>query len=174
MLSSDIKFYLSGGAANSDPALSVGGAISTTEVSATALNNVWSDITSDDMSDGFLDYRCIYVKNTSAETLVDARVWISANSRSTDTTFAIGLDKAGMNASAQVVTSPPGWGGTGAPADVIFSQAGTARVGLDLGDLGPSDYYPLWLRRKVDDDAIILIDLTGNDPVTISVTGIPT
>lgn len=174
MLSTDIKFYLSGGAANADPALSVGGAISTTEVSATALNNVWSDIASDDMSDGFLDYRCIYVKNVSAETLVDARVWISSNSRSFDTTFALGLDRAGMNASAQVVTSPPGLIGTGAPVDVVFSQAGTARVGLRLGDLGPNDYYPLWMRRKVDDDAVILVDLEGNDPVTISVTGIPT
>lgn len=174
MLPSDIKFYLSGGASNSDPALSVGGAISSTEVSATALNNVWPDITAEDMSDGFLDYRCIYVKNTSAETLSDAVIWISENSRSTDTTFSIGLDRAGMNASAQVVTSPVGWSGTGAPYDVIFSQAGTSRVGLQLGDLGPGDYYPLWLKRKVDDDAIILVDLSGSDPITISVTGIPT
>lgn len=174
MLPSDIKFYLSGGAANTDPLLSVGGAISSTEVSATALNNVWSDITAETMSDGFLDYRCIYIKNTSAETLTDAVVWISSNSRSTDTTFAIGLDRAGMNASAQVVTSPGSQPGTGAPYDVIFSQAGTSRVGLQLGDLGPGDYYPLWLRRKVDDDAIVLVDLTGNDPIEISVTGIPT
>ena len=64
--SADLKAYLSGGASNADPRLSIGGAKSSVEVSATALNNLWDDVTGTEAGTGIPRYRVIYVQNTSA------------------------------------------------------------------------------------------------------------
>jgi len=89
VLNTDIKFYLSGGAANSNPALSLGGIISSVEVNPATL---WDNISSAEAAAGDTEYRCIYVKNTSvADTLLAAAAWVSSNTPSASTTLDIGL-----------------------------------------------------------------------------------
>lgn len=75
VLTDDIKFFLSGGAANTNPLNSKGGAISSSQILQDAFNTIFDDITSSQNAAGSLEHRCIYVKNGSASTLRAARVY---------------------------------------------------------------------------------------------------
>lgn len=60
----DINFVLSGGNSNSDPALSLGGLPSNTQIGS-SINALFDDVSNDEMEAGMQDYRCIYVFNDS-------------------------------------------------------------------------------------------------------------
>lgn len=85
IVSADIKFKLSiktGSAGNSsaqaDPNASLGKYISTTEISATILNNLWDNITGDENAGSDVEYRCVFVHNNHGSlTMENAVVWIS-------------------------------------------------------------------------------------------------
>lgn len=75
----ELLFDLSGGANNSTPLLSIGGAASTHKVSSNSSNNLFDDISNAQAMQGYTDYRCIYLENTSdSEILSNAKVFISA------------------------------------------------------------------------------------------------
>lgn len=57
----DVKFFYSGAGTGLNPELSLGGAISLQEVF-----EVFDDITAKNSRAGLIDYRCLYVKNTSS------------------------------------------------------------------------------------------------------------
>jgi hypothetical protein len=72
---SDIVFTYSGGSSNSNPAVSLGGDISTVPIANRIL---FSDITSDQAEAGRIDYRCFYLKNiNNLEFLYDSSLSIS-------------------------------------------------------------------------------------------------
>ncbi|MBK9418815.1 MAG: hypothetical protein IPN62_16425 [Flavobacteriales bacterium] len=160
VLNTDIKFYLSGGAANSNPALSLGGIISSVEVTPATL---WDNISSAEAAAGDTEYRCIYVKNTSgADTLLAAAAWVSSNTPSTSTTLDIGLGFAAINATETAV----GAEGT-APSGPTFSAPASKAAGLVIGDMAAGAYKALWLRRTVTAGAAAY----NNDGATINVGG---
>jgi len=136
-----IKFYLSGGSGNTDPAASLGGARSTTEVTGSTL---WDKVESAEAAAGDIEYRCIYAKNTGADTALDAKVWVQANTPSLDTAIAIALDGEGKNGTAETETDE----GT-APTGESFSAPTDYAGGLALGSLAQNDEYPIWIRRTV-------------------------
>ena len=74
-MANEIKFYLSGGASNTNPFASIGGSISNTEIVNGLLNNLWSDVSEADSSNGITDHRVIYVKNVSGAPLADMRAY---------------------------------------------------------------------------------------------------
>lgn len=141
--SSDIKYYLSGGAANSDPAAAIGGAQSSVEVTT---NDLFDDVSSAEATSGDAEYRCVYVENTHASlSLIGAKVFIQSQTSSADTDIAIALAGEGKNGTAETVADE----GT-APSGESFSQPASFAAGLDLGDLAPGDSYPIWIRRTVN------------------------
>lgn len=82
IISTDIQYRLSGGAGNSDPAASLGGAKSS--VTAT---NYFDDVSSAEATSGDVEYRCIYVHNNHGTlTLIGSKIWIQTNTPSSDTT----------------------------------------------------------------------------------------
>ena len=160
VLNTDIKFYLSGGAANSNPALSLGGIISSVEVNPATL---WDNVSSAEAAAGDTEYRCIYVKNTSgADTLLAAAAWVSSNTPSTSTTLDIGLGFAAINATETGVAGE----GT-APSGPTFSAPASKAAGLVIGDMAAGAYKALWLRRTVTAGAAAY----NNDGATINVGG---
>lgn len=160
VLATDIKFYLSGGAANGDPAASLGGAKSSVEVNPATL---FDNVASDEAAAGDIEYRCIYVENTSgADTLLSAVAWISSNTPSTDTTLDIGLGTSAMNGTEQTVTDE-----STAPVSVTFSAPATKAAGLSIGDMAPADDKAIWLRRTVSATAAAY----NNDGATLNVGG---
>ena len=76
--SSNIGEYFSGGAGNTLATASLGGAISTTEVTDNTTHNVWDQVSSAESAAGDTEYRCIYVKNEHGSlTWQNAAVYVS-------------------------------------------------------------------------------------------------
>jgi len=160
VLSADIKFYLSGGAANSVPASSLGGAKSSVEVNPATL---WDNVTSAEAAAGDVEYRCIYVGNSNGtDTLLTAAAWISSNTPSASTTLDIGLGTASISATEQSVVNE-----STAPSGVSFSAPSTQGAGLSIGNLSAGAYKAIWLRRTVNAGAAAY----NNDGATINVGG---
>lgn len=74
-MADEIKFYLSGGAGNTNPFLSNGGGISNTEIINGLLNNLWPDISESDALAGITDHKIIYIKNVSGNSLLGIRAY---------------------------------------------------------------------------------------------------
>lgn len=157
--SSDIQYRMSGGASNSDPAASLGGAKSSTSFTT---NAIFDDVTSAEAAAGDAEYRCFYVHNAHATlTLQGAKIWIQSQTSSADTDIAIALGGEGKNGTAETVVNE----GT-APSGETFSQPSSFAGGLSLGDLAPGEHYPVWVRRTVNASAA-----SATDTWTIRVQG---
>lgn len=141
IVSTDIKYRLSGGAANSNPAASLGGAKSSTDVPA----GIFDDVSSAEASAGAVEYRCVYVHNNHGTlSLLGAKLWIQANTPSGDTDIAVGLGASGLNGAETAVANE-----TSAPAGVSFSTPSAFASGLSLGDLPSGQHFAVWVRRTV-------------------------
>ena len=141
IISTDIHYRMSGGAANSNPDLSLGGAKSSNSFST---NAIFDDVSSAEAAAGDVEYRCFYVHNAHATlTLLGAKVWIEGQS---GPAIAIALDGAGLNGTAEDET---GTGEGTAPTGETFSSPANFAAGLTLGDIPPGQHYPVWVRRTV-------------------------
>jgi len=159
IVGTDIHCRLSGGAANSDPAASLGGAKSSVQFTP---NAIFDDVSSAEAASGDAEYRCFYVHNAHATlTLLGAKIWIQSQTSSADTDIAIALGGEGLNGTAETV----GAEGT-APTGETFSQPTSFAGGLTIGDLAPGDHYPIWIRRTVNASAA-----GATDAWTIKVQG---
>ena len=141
----NIKYYLSGGASNADPLLSIGGAKSSVAVSATALGNLFDPVTGDEAAAGVTKYRLVYLQNDDADAsgLLDPAVLWFSTSPAAGQTIAVGLAAAGKNAEETVISTEHT-----APAGVTFTSPVTKGTGVSLPD-GPyeeDDYIGVWLR----------------------------
>lgn len=150
IISSDIKYKLSGGAANADPLLSLGGAISSVDAGA----SIFDDVASAEAAAGDTEYRCVYVKNTHATlTYLAAKIWIQTQTPSADTAIAIALGGEGLNGTAETVANE-----NTAPVGESFSAPSNFAGGLTIGDLAPGAYFPVWVRRTVTAAAAVYAD----------------
>ena len=140
IVSTDIDYKHSGGATNSDPALSLGGIISANDVT---VNTLFDDVSSAEASAGDTEYRCVYVQNSHATlTLLTAKVFIQANTAGSRIAIALGGE--GKNGTAETVANE-----NTAPVGETFSQPVDYTGGLSLGDLAPGEYFPVWVRRTI-------------------------
>ena len=146
IISTDIKFRLSGGAANSDPNASLGGLKSTTEIVDATLHNLFDIVSSAEASAGDVEYRCFYVHNGhgGALALQNPEIFIQTNTPSTDTDVAIGLDPAGINGTATTIGDE-----SSAPAGVTFTQPSSGSPLAFPGDLPDGGHIAVWVRRTV-------------------------
>ena len=151
IVSTDIEYRLSGGAGNTSPILSLGGAMSTAGgglITPGGANNVWDDVSGAEASAGDIEYRCIYVKNNHATlTLQSAVLWIDSLTSSTSTEFDVALDPAAVGATATASTSDENTAPTG--GTVTFSRPTTKGAGLAIGDIPAQSRKAIWLRRTV-------------------------
>lgn len=147
IVASDLKMYLTGGAAQSDPLLSLGGAVSSVELVNNTLNNLWADITGDQAAAGRTRYRCVAVKNTHASlTLTSSKVWIDTQTGASGDAITIGLDLAGVNATPDDIVNE-----TTAPSPAVtFVTAVDKANGLNTGSVANGQYYGIWIKDIVD------------------------
>jgi len=146
----DIQFRLSGGAANTDPNASLGGAKSNTQVAA-GLQNVFDNVGAQEAVDGDVEYRCIFVHNAHATlTLQSTVVWIDGLTSAADTEIDIGVDPAAAGADAAVIANE-----STPPVGVTFTRPTTVGAGLALGDLAPEQGRAVWIRRTVNAGAAV-------------------
>jgi hypothetical protein len=143
IIASDIKFFKST-TVGTDTIPSLGGAITTNELTDALLNDLFDDVTPIESTDGRTEYRCIYIQNKHASlTLQSAALWIETNAPNGNVNCAIGLDPAGVNASATTIADE-----ISVPAAVVFTEP-TSGTPFALGDLDADDYYAFWIRRVV-------------------------
>ena len=144
IVSGDIKYYLSGGAGNSDPNASLGGVISSTEVSGTPLNNLFDDVSGEESGPGDVEYRGIYVKNTHGSlTLQAAKLWLESEV-SGGAAIAIALAGEGVNATMETIANE-----STAPVGESFTSPTSKATGLSMGNIAAGQRYGFWLRRTV-------------------------
>lgn len=150
IVSSDIKYRLSGGASNTVAAASLGGAKSSTDAPASLFDNVDST----EAAAGDVEYRCFYVHNNHGTlTMLSSKVWIQANTPSGDTALAMGLGTSAVNATEQTVA-----GEGNAPSGVTFVSAADEANSITLGDIPAGQHRAVWLRRTVTAGAAAFAD----------------
>lgn len=172
--SSDILYKLSiltgsagDAAAQADPNASLGKYVSQTQLSATALNNLFDNVTGDENATSEAEYRLIFVHNNHATlTLLSPVVWLQAETAggasiaiSVDTTAASA--KGSASAQAKQVADE-----NTAPATQTFSAPTTKAGGLALGDIAAGQVKGVWVRRTAANSAAL-----DNDGVTLRVEG---
>ena len=148
----DLQVRLSGGAANSNPNTSLGGAIS----SVAAGTNIFDNVSSAEATAGRTEYRCVYVRNGTGGglTLTTAKVYISNPNGSggayAGDTITIGAGTAAVNATEQDVTtfSPIGTEIT-SPVGVSFSAAAGTGTAVSLGDIPAGQHKAVWVKREI-------------------------
>ncbi len=163
ILTTDIKFFLSGGAGNSDVDASLGGVISTTQLTTASLHNLFDVVSGAEALAGDTEYRCIYVKNDHGSlTLQTAVTWIATNTPSTDSVIAIGLGSSAISGTEQTVANE-----STAPSAVTLSAPASLGAGLAIGNLGVGATKAIWIRRIISATASAFT----TDTATISVGG---
>lgn len=145
IVSADIKYRHSGGAANSDPNASLGGAKSSTDITAASLHNLFDQVASAESSAGDVEYRCLYVHNAHATlALQNAVIWIQTNTPAADTTVDIGLGISAVNGTEQTVANE-----STAPSGVTFSAPATEGAALSIGNIPAGQHKAVWVRRTI-------------------------
>lgn len=129
-----IALKFSGGAANSDPAASIGGAISSVDATGAlfALSHLQFQL-------GVQLYRCVYVSTSLAKDAL--KVWIHSDTPATETTIALGWGAATVNTTETAIADQ-----TTAPAGVSFSSPYNSVDAPSGGDFAAADYRALWIR----------------------------
>ena len=163
--SSDILFMHSGGSSNSDPNASIGGAISSTEIPNSQINNLFDNVSGDEAIAGESEYRCIYIKNShGSETLFNPMVWITdqPDSRIIKESFELGKAYQGIGDTAAAIANE-----NVAPASVTFSSVASKVLGVPVAPIPAGSYQAIWLKRIVPSNA----DVKLSASVTIKVEG---
>jgi hypothetical protein len=140
--SSDLKFYLSGGTTNTLGDSSLGGIISTTEVSP-ILNKLFDEVTGTEHESGDTEYRAIYFKNNSADTGYNVKLWIESNSTGVDSELSIGKESS-SGSPIQTISNE-----STAPIGITFSTAAGQSNALSLGTMNAGVVYGIWLKRVI-------------------------
>jgi hypothetical protein len=142
----DIDFHLSGGASNTDVDASLGGIISTTQITDASVHNLFDIVNSTEANDGDTEYRCFYVKNNHGSlTLQNAKIWISTDGTGADTDIAIALAGEGVNGTAETVANE-----STAPVGESFTSPVSEGTALTIGNIPSSQHQAIWVRRTVN------------------------
>ncbi len=145
IISTDIQYRLSGGASNTDVNASLGGAKSSTNVD-TGLHNLFDVVGSAEATAGDTEYRCVYVHNNHGTlTMQSAKIWISSNTPSTDTSVEIALGSSAVNGTEQTVANE-----NTAPTGVTFSAPASEGAALSIGDIPAGQHKAVWIKRIVN------------------------
>lgn len=145
IVDTDILYLLTGGASNADPNASLGGAVSSTQISGAA-NSLFDDVSAGELTAGDIEYRCIAVKNNHGSlALQNAVVWINQLTTSSDTEIDLGVDPAAFNVAPQTVANE----NTAPATGVTFTRPTTKGAGLTLGNIPAGQFKCVWVKRTV-------------------------
>ena len=155
IVATDLKYYLSGGAANADPTAALGGAMSSVQ----AASNFLDDIGTAEAAAGDTEYRAFFVKNTNAtDTAYAVKVWIASNTPATSTSVQIALADEGVANTVETIANE----GT-APTGPVFDDAEDEANALSIGNLTPGQAHGVWIKRTV----VATSTAFANDTATI-------
>lgn len=145
-VAADIALRYSGGAGNTDPNASLGGAMSTAAggvVDDDVLHDLFDLVTGTERQAGDTEYRAIYVRNEHAsQTAFAARLYVG---NPDNTEIDIGLATEAVNtAIAETLANE-----STAPTGITFSHPTTDGAGLLIGDIPAGQFKGVWIRWTV-------------------------
>lgn len=145
IVAADFEFRLSGGAANSDPNASLGGAKSTTQIVDATVQNLFANVSGAEAAAGSTKYRGLYFHNGHATlALQNAVLWIQQETPSADTLVNLALAGEGLNGTMETVADEDT-----APVGEVFTHPTTKGAGLSLGNVPAGQHYGIWVQRIV-------------------------
>lgn len=164
-----VKTGTAGNQGAGTPAGSLGKYISTTQLSGTALNNLFDDVSGAENAGNTTDYRCVFVHNSnSANTLVGAVLWASGGDPAGGATITFAVDNIAASAigsssaqAAEIATETTAPTGVGA-----YSLPTTSGTGLALGDIAAGSCRAFWVKRVTNN-----VSAVNNETITFAVTG---
>ena len=152
-MASNCLFHHTGGAANSTPADSLGGVGSSEVLNATALNNLFDNVTPPEITgSNLVEYRAIDLSNDGDANAGNVQFYFT-DTTNTESILAVWLDVTGTQSIANETTEP-----TGASGNWTTPLVGSK---LALDDLAAAATHRLWIRRTVDQDADNINDDLG-------------
>lgn len=157
-MAATLAWKLTGGASNSDPNTSLGGARSSVSVSGAALNNIFDNVTPSEASSGDSEYRAIDLLNTGDTTATGVVLYNSVETTSSGTTLDFGIEASSVNSTTSIANEST------APAGVTFSHPVTGSR-LTLPDIPAGSGVRVWVRRVVS----AATGNTSNDQGTFTV-----
>lgn len=148
-MAATLQFRLTGGAANADPDSSLGGVMSANQLSGTAMNNLFDNVSPAEATAGDTEYRAIDVYNSGDAAATSVTVHMETETSSADTQLDMGHD-----ATNNPHTSA--WDGetiadeSTAPASpvITFGHHLTGNK-LSLPDIPVGEACRVWLKRIV-------------------------
>jgi hypothetical protein len=141
---SNLRFYLSGGEKNTDPAASLGGLPSKVSIGRGDISQLFDDVTGLEAESGKTDYRCIYFFNDDPDEngLIDPIIWVVKPPEQSK--FSFGVDKAGKNGIADFTgneLTPP-------PVRRFFSpDSYLTGMALPESPYLEGEFVPVWVKR---------------------------
>lgn len=154
---SDISYRYSGGASNTDPDLSIGGAMSTVAggiIATNVINNDMDDITSSEASAGITIYHGYYYDNEHGSlTYIAPKFYIDSQTSSGDTSVAIAVADEAKNVTIETLANEET-----APATVVFTTPANFAAGIAIGDLDFGDNRGTWVKYIVGSSAAAVLD----------------
>jgi len=170
-----LEFRLSGGQFNADPNGSIGGQRSDTLITTDTLENLFDNITRNEVLQGRTEYRCVYIFNTGAGHLSGVTVEITSNPPVT--IISKGLDTAGKgdgrtNGIATTIATEDATP-TGVKffsEDALSSDGPFDSVILPIGLLFSGEGVPIWLKRVTETGSAQELSITlqaNHDAVTL-------
>jgi len=161
-MAADLNFRLTGGSSNSDPDSSIGGVMSSVNVSSSPMNNLFDDITAAEaaQSVGYEDYRAIDIYNSGDATAESVSIWVSSPTVSEDSHLEIGYDTSSKDGSNSGATShTASWNGEVLSSvleptspSISFSTRYSGSE-LALPDIPTSEAIRVWIKRVIDSGA---------------------
>ena len=137
----------------------LGGAATATELSSTAMNNLFDDVTSAEASTGSVEYRALDVYNDQGAGVVSVDIYMSAETSSSDTVIDLGIEASPVGSTTALADE-----GT-APSGVTFVHADSGSH-LSLPDISSAAYVRVFVRRTVSSSATNTSADTGTLEVT--------
>lgn len=158
IVAGDLKLYLTGGAANADPLLSLGGVTSSVLFTDNTLDKLFASVGPAEALAGSTKYRALTFKNTSAQTAYGSLMHISQETSEATTTVAIAYDATGTQDIANEDTAPTG---------LSFSTPLSLATAIALGDIVSGGTARVWFKRIVTAAATAAAADTGKITFTV-------
>lgn len=162
IVSSDIQFLLAAPGASAGYSSagtvynSLGKYVSTTQISSTPLDNIFTDLTGAENAADQVDYQCVFILNNTAggDTMLNVVAWLPTSGVvAGGCSFAIASDNLGAtvktSSAVQAATiANPTTGPTGVSA--YANPSATNSGGVALASIAPGYVAAVWIRRTAN------------------------
>jgi len=145
-----LELRLTGGSGNTDPNASLGGVMSSTEVSDTAMNSIFDHVLASEAVSGDYEYRALDVYNSGDETATGASIYMDTETTSTYTQIDMATEAAAHAAGTDLddLASESTSAGITTPPTFSHVTMGSSSD-LDLPSIPSGQAVRIYLRRIV-------------------------